>query len=588
MQKVKIGTIFIVAFLALAGLGISYAGLTDTIHIFGTVKTATVEFEIIEYSGTWVYKVWGEGAPTDEVIITYDPDYDPSIDYPNCQSKLISYAVAREPTAADPEEYDVIIEFDNLFPCIDFIADIEFKIGTIPVKVDYLDYGALSGEWMQPLIDSGDIWATMHDQDGDIIVLGSQIHPGDVITLEVHFHLVQDDIYQGKTGSGYCDIGIIQWNDMCEEEETETDISVVKTVNNRQPYIGDDVIYTVEATNIGNAAASNIVIEDNIPNGLTYEDHTAPAGSSFDQDAGPGDNEWGTWYIDSLGIGETASLTIIASIDVGSSTDTFTQLAMILDGSGSIGSSDFGIMKEGLATAIETYVPHNGMVELTVVHFAGYYANLEVGPIIITDDPIDPGYYTTVANLIRGIPYRGGYTPLACGLHLAADTLKNSPDYDADHRQVINIVTDGVPNIDSDPTSPYTGVYVGADDGKIAAEAAMTYLLDTLAMTSDGVSFGGDEVDVEAIDFPTAAYTWLKTNIVWPQPANEDWPPTAPGWIRSIDTYDEFAQTIKEKFQIVFEGIENCAELIDSTPVDINPTNDKSCIVITPQPTPTG
>lgn len=570
----KIGAIFLISVLALAGVGISYAGLTDTIHVYGTVNTATVEFEIIEYSGTWVYKVYGDAAyePADEVYVDYDGlTMDELIAmFPECTIKLIAFAEARESTVDD---YDVIIEFDNLFPCIDFIADIEFKVGTLPVKVDYLQYGVLEGiDWMQPLIESGDIWATMYDQDGDIIVLGSQIHPGDVITIEVHIHLIQDNIYQGKTGSGYCDIGIIQWNDLCEEEEEkDVDIKVEKTVDDSEPAIGSEITYTITATNLGPGDATDVQITDVLPDGVTY---VAPYIAS----QGTYDPNTGVWNVGPLANGASATLIITVTVNAGTTTGTFTQLAMVLDGSGSIGTTDFGIMKEGLAVAIETYLPHNSMVELTVVHFAGYYANLEVGPIVIT-----PANYVTVADLVRAIPYRGGVTPLACGLYLAADTLKASSDYDASYRQVVNIVTDGVPNVDSDPDSPYTGSYNVAG-AQAAAEAAMTYLLSTLAMTSDSVSFGGDEVDVEAIDFPIDAYDWLKDNIVWPQPADESWPPLAPGWIRSIDTYAEFAETIKEKFIIVFENIENCAELTASTPVDINSANDKACITITPQP----
>ena len=63
-------------------------------------------------------------------------------------------------------------------------------------------------------------------------------------------------------------------------------------------------------------------------------------------------------------------------------TSTPTQLAMILDGSGSISSSDFNIMKEGLARSIEnaSIFPHDGNVELTVIQFGGTKAQKELGP----------------------------------------------------------------------------------------------------------------------------------------------------------------------------------------------------------------
>lgn len=69
MRKDKIGTIFLVTVLALAGVGISYAGFTDSITVYGTADTATVVLDIEAYSGTDVYKVYGDNAPTDEIYI---------------------------------------------------------------------------------------------------------------------------------------------------------------------------------------------------------------------------------------------------------------------------------------------------------------------------------------------------------------------------------------------------------------------------------------------------------------------------------------------------------------------------------------
>ena len=61
------------------------------------------------------------------------------------------------------------------------------------------------------------------------------------------------------------------------------------------------------------------------------------------------------------------------------------QLAMILDGSGSINSTEWAIMIDGLAAAVENpdCVPQDGSVELTVIQFSTI-ARLEVGPVVIT------------------------------------------------------------------------------------------------------------------------------------------------------------------------------------------------------------
>ena len=56
MKTNKIGTIFLVSILALAGIGVSYSGFIDVIKVHGEISTAYVDFEIEKYSGTWVWK----------------------------------------------------------------------------------------------------------------------------------------------------------------------------------------------------------------------------------------------------------------------------------------------------------------------------------------------------------------------------------------------------------------------------------------------------------------------------------------------------------------------------------------------------
>jgi len=588
----KIGTIFLVSILALAGVGTSYAGLTDAIHVYGTVQTATVEFEIVEYSGTWVYKVYGNLAtqPDDEVYVDYEGLTMGELEtmFPGCIIELISFAEARDPTASDPEGYDAIIEFDNIFPCIDFIADIEFKIGTLPVKVDYLDYGVLSGiDWMQPLIDSGDIWASMHDQDGDPIVLGTQIHSGDVITIEVHIHLIQDNIYQGKVGSGYCDIGIIQWNDLCEEEDKYVDIMVEKSVDNDEPTVGSQITYTITATNIGTGDATGVVIEDVLPDALTYISDTSGGAYDLSTDL---------WTVGGLLAGQSKSIDITLSVDVAASSGDTTQLCLLLDGSGSISSNDWNIMLQGFATAIDDgFIPHDEKVELTIIQFGGWtdeqsWAQVEIQPVILTD-----ANYASIADDIELILQLGGGTAMSCAFYLAADILAGDPNgylvgtpwegmesTNTDFvRQVVNLVTDGQPNILCDE-GEYIGTWPGSVPnefilGKASTASARNYMTNLLNMQEDE-----DEIDSEAVGTATDV-PWLRDYIVFPQPGYTNWPPTGPGWVASIDSYTQLQETLLQKFILIFEDIENCAELISSTPLDVNEANDKACITITPQ-----
>jgi hypothetical protein len=118
-----------------------------------------------------------------------------------------------------------------------------------------------------------------------------------------------------------------------------------------------------------------------------------------------------------------------------------TQVAIILDGSTSISSANWNITRNGLAAAVEnsTCVPQDGSVELTVVQFSNN-ATLEVGPVVIT-----AANATAVANSIRNITQLTGGTCICCGICRAADTLRNSTNFDADIKQALNLVTDGDP-----------------------------------------------------------------------------------------------------------------------------------------------
>ncbi len=120
------------------------------------------------------------------------------------------------------------------------------------------------------------------------------------------------------------------------------------------------------------------------------------------------------------------------------------QLAMILDGSGSI-DPNFGNMTAGLAAAVNNSacIPHDGSVELTVVQFAED-ARLEVGPVIING-----ANAADVADDIKKISQGvggGTHTCICCGICLAANTLYDSPCFDPSVKQVLNLVTGGEPN----------------------------------------------------------------------------------------------------------------------------------------------
>jgi hypothetical protein len=237
-----------------------------------------------------------------------------------------------------------------------------------------------------------------------------------------------------------------------------------------------------------------------------------------------------------------------------------------------------------MAVQDKNVFPQTGDVELTIVQFAGNTAvvNYPYGlePVIITQANADDVAYD-IAHLVQ----RNGGTPLACGFKRVADVLKASSYFDPDNRQVINIVTDGMPNVDCSSTpGVYNGNSVSYDKGKASASTWREYLLNELEMTEDK-----DEIDSVAVGILSAYYStgpdtdWINESMIWPQPGCIA-PPFDAGlsWVREVESWVDFYNATKEMFQVIFRGVWITAEVSSSEPADPNETNDKTQVMLVP------
>ncbi|MGB5462166.1 MAG: DUF11 domain-containing protein, partial [Aureibaculum sp.] len=91
------------------------------------------------------------------------------------------------------------------------------------------------------------------------------------------------------------------------------DLITGKTVDNGTPNEGDTIIYTLTLTNNGPAQATNLILTDQLPAGVTYVS---------DDGAGAYVSGTGLWTIGTLNNGATATLNITATVDVGTSGST--------------------------------------------------------------------------------------------------------------------------------------------------------------------------------------------------------------------------------------------------------------------------
>lgn len=194
------------------------------------------------------------------------------------------------------------------------------------------------------------------------------------------------------------------------------------------------------------------------------------------------------------------------------------RLCLAIDGSGSISAADFDLMRNGLANAIgdSTTVPQTGTVEISVVQFASGVTT-HVNPTLIDSQ----ASATNVANILRAMPKAGGTTNLAAAVNSCAGLITGSC---GSSRQVINVVTDGVP------------------DSQSAAVTAR----------NNAIAAGIDEINAEAVAAPQAAIDFLRDQFVSPQPGYIAPPFTTPGFVIITNTFADFEQAVRGKIgQIV-------------------------------------
>ncbi|MDG3584011.1 Ig-like domain-containing protein [Galbibacter pacificus] len=91
------------------------------------------------------------------------------------------------------------------------------------------------------------------------------------------------------------------------EDIPVSDISIIKTVDNLNPLVGEIVTFTISVVNNGETQFSNTIVNEVLASGFTYQQHTASIG--YYQPAN------GRWTIDALSANETATLTLRAQVN---------------------------------------------------------------------------------------------------------------------------------------------------------------------------------------------------------------------------------------------------------------------------------
>ena len=215
--------------MALAGVGAGYAAWFDTITITGTVNTGSVGWDVVGYSGTWVWKVFDDVDPENglECVVTHDPTYQGDI--------LVASSYAEQTIDSDFGAVDdsVTVVFDNLFPCIYFEADFTVHYtGSVPGKINSITFRDLWPDTVdEQKIDQFttlEVTIGIEDAGGQYQwtplpideLYGYQLHACNKIHIVMIIHLPQyyddgtptDDL-MGLTGSFDLDVEVVQWNE---------------------------------------------------------------------------------------------------------------------------------------------------------------------------------------------------------------------------------------------------------------------------------------------------------------------------------------------------------------------------------------
>jgi len=110
-----------------------------------------------------------------------------------------------------------------------------------------------------------------------------------------------------------------------------TDLRLTKNVDNPTPDVGDTITYTLLLENLGANPAAGIQVEDQLPSGVTYSSHSAPAGTTYDPATG-------IWAFDNtpppteLAGGASTSLTITAVVASGTAGQIISNTAEVIAG----------------------------------------------------------------------------------------------------------------------------------------------------------------------------------------------------------------------------------------------------------------
>ena len=135
-----------------------------------------------------------------------------------------------------------------------------------------------------------------------------------------------------------------------------------------------------------------------------------------------------------------------------------TQLGFMLDASGSVSSSDYNLLRGGLASALAS-LPVDGTVEITIVTYGTNVATV-TAPTILTAATLP-----TIQSAINTHTKAGGSTNTAGAITTLTALMTGSSVFSAvDTKSIMNLATDGAPNSQSAAVAAAAAAFLAGID----------------------------------------------------------------------------------------------------------------------------
>ncbi len=233
-------------------------------------------------------------------------------------TKEAQLKVTKSVSDSTPDEGDIIeftIEVRNLGPAqsayqVEVQDVLPSGLSFDSATADKGNYDSVSGIWSVGTLNK---WDNSHP-DPMRLTLRARIKQGtsgSTITNMASIHNPKE--YDSVSGDDSASVSITV---------RDNDLELSKVVDNPTPDEGQTIAYTIQASHRGpsEAATTNVVISDVLPTGVTFL--SATPDDAYDETTG-------LWPVGDVAFGETATLTIHAVVDAGTSGDTITNAASI-------------------------------------------------------------------------------------------------------------------------------------------------------------------------------------------------------------------------------------------------------------------